>query len=175
MTIAPTLHTERLTLRPHDLDDFEACCALWSDAGVVRHIGGRAQDNQAVWFRLLRYAGMWSLLGYGMWVVEDSETGAFLGEVGMLSACRGLEELEGVPEAGWVFVPAAWGRGLATQAMQAILAWADAYLEHRAIRCIIEPDNKASIRVAGKLGFARYADAWLEDDPIIVFDRPRNA
>lgn len=125
----PTLQTDRLILRPHGVADYPACCALWADADVVRHIGGSPQDAQAVWFRLLRYAGMWSLLGYGMWVMEDRATGTLIGEAGLLSAARGLPELEGVPEAGWVLGPQAWGRGLATEAMTAVLGWADANLD----------------------------------------------
>lgn len=167
----PTLHTDRLTLRPHCAVDLSACHALWSDPAVVRFVGGAAQDRQAVWFRLLRYAGMWSLLGYGMWVVQDRATGAFLGEAGLLSAKRGIAALDGVPEAGWVFGPAAWGRGIATEAMQAVLDWADRALEADTIRCIIEPDNAASMKVAAKLGFLPYGQAELGGKPIHLFDR----
>lgn len=167
----PTLQTDRLILRPHGVADYPACCALWADADVVRHIGGSPQDAQAVWFRLLRYAGMWSLLGYGMWVMEDRATGTLIGEAGLLSAARGLPELEGVAEAGWVLGPQAWGRGLATEAMTAVLGWADANLDAATIRCIIEPDNGASIKVAGKLGFAEFGDAMLAGKAIRLFDR----
>ena len=169
----PTLQTDRLILRPHGVADYPACCALWANADVVRHIGGSPQDAQAVWFRLLRYAGMWSLLGYGMWVMEDRATGTLIGEAGLLSAARGLPELEGVPEAGWVLGPQAWGRGLATEAMTAVLGWADANLDAATIRCIIEPDNGASIKVAGKLGFVEFGDAMLAGKAIRLFDRRR--
>ncbi|MBV2148419.1 GNAT family N-acetyltransferase [Sphingobium sp. AS12] len=172
MMTAPVLHTDRLILRPHGLADYSACCALWGDEAVIRHIGGSPQDAQAVWFRLLRYAGMWSLLDYGMWVMEDRATGAVIGEAGLLSAARGLPELDGVPEAGWVLGPQAWGRGLATEAMAAVLGWANANLDGTAIRCIIEPDNGASIRVAEKLGFTELGDAVLGGKAIRVFDRP---
>lgn len=172
MTIAPTLTTDRLILRPHRADDYPACQSLWGDRTVVRHIGGSPQDAQAVWFRLLRYAGMWSMLGYGMWAIEDRQSGALLGEAGLLSAARGLPELEGVPEAGWVFGPAAWGRGLATEAMAAALDWADANLDASTVRCIIEPDHGASIRVAQKLGFALLTTAHHGGKPIAIFDRP---
>lgn len=63
MTMPPTLQTDRLILRPHRISDFPQACLLWSDGEVVRHIGGSPQDAQAVWYRLLRYAGMWSWLG----------------------------------------------------------------------------------------------------------------
>lgn len=157
MAEAPALHSERLILRPHRREDFAACHALWSDRAVVRHIGGVPQDAQAVWFRILRYAGMWQLLGYGMWVVEDGKTGAFLGEAGLFDARRGLPELEDAPEIGWVFTPAAWGRGIATEAVGMVLRWADAHVEAPAIRCMIEAENSASMRVAGKHGFISVA------------------
>jgi RimJ/RimL family protein N-acetyltransferase len=172
MTEAPALQTPRLILRPHRLDDYAACRRLWGDSDVVRHVGGVPQDAQAVWFRLLRYAGMWALLGYGMWVVEDRASGAFLGEAGLLSAERGLPELEGVPEAGWVLGRGSWGSGIATEAMEAVLAWADAHVAAPSIRCIIDPDNTASIRVADKLGFRPLTQTMLGDKPTRVFDRP---
>jgi RimJ/RimL family protein N-acetyltransferase len=175
MTHAPTLETIRLILRPHRIEDYAECRRLWADAGVVRHIGGMPLDSQAVWFRILRYAGMWSLLGYGMWVIEERDSGAFLGEAGLLSAERGLPELEGVPEAGWVLGPNAWGRGIATEAMQAILDWADAHLDAPSLRCIIDPDNAASIKVAKKLGFQALIDTDYGGKPTRVFDRPRAA
>lgn len=173
MTHAPLLQTDRLILRPHRLDDYPACKALWGDAQVVRHIGGSPQDAQAVWFRLLRYAGMWSLLGYGMWVMEARADGAFLGEAGLLSAARGLPELDGWPEAGWVLTPQAWGRGIAGEAMAAILAWADAHLDAASVRCIIENDNVASIKVARRLGFTVMADASIGGKAIGIYDRRR--
>lgn len=172
MMQALTLETLRLVLRPHRVEDYVACRALWADAGVVRHIGGVPQDSQAVWFRILRYAGMWSLLGYGMWVIEERDSGAFLGEAGLLSAERGLPELEGVPEAGWVLGRQAWGRGVATEAMQAIMEWADGHVEAPSTRCIIDPGNQASIHVAEKLGFQVLTDTQLGGKPTRVFNRP---
>ncbi|MBB3981532.1 RimJ/RimL family protein N-acetyltransferase [Sphingobium fontiphilum] len=169
--IAPTLQTDRLTLRAHRADDYEHLKALWGDAEVVRHIGGHVQDAQTVWFRLLRYAGLWALLGFGMWAVEDRATGAFLGDAGLMDARRGIAELDGVIEAGWAFAPAAWGRGIASEAMAAVLAWADAQRPGEAVRCIIEPGNGASIRVAERLGFLPYAEAMSGGAPIRVMDR----
>ncbi|PJG47494.1 GNAT family N-acetyltransferase [Sphingobium sp. LB126] len=173
MADAPVLETDRLILRPHRVEDFPACRLLWGDPAVVRHIGGQVQDAQAVWFRMLRYAGMWSLLGYGMWALEDRTTGAFLGEAGLLSSARGLPELEGVPEAGWVLAPAAWGGGFAVEAMQAVLHWADHHLGSPVVRCIIEPDNASSVAVAGKLGFTYLAERVLGTHPIRLFERAR--
>ena len=60
---APTLETPRLALRAHRRDDFAACAAMWADPEVVRHIGGRTFSAEESWSRLLRYGGLWTLLG----------------------------------------------------------------------------------------------------------------
>lgn len=169
----PVLETRRLRLRPHRADDFADCLALWSDSRTVRFIGGEVQGEQAVWFRLLRYAGMWSLLGFGYWVFEERATGRFLGEGGLANARRGLALLEGVPEIGWALMPDAGGQGFATEAVDAILQWADAGLGAPVTRCIIDPGNVASLRVAAKAGYQPRDMVTLGESSIQVLERRR--
>ena len=86
---------------------------MWADPTVVRHIGGKPSSLEESWSRLLRYGGLWSLLGYGYWLVEERGSGAFVGEVGFADFRRELEPgFAGAPEAGWVLTAAARGRGL---------------------------------------------------------------
>ncbi len=169
----PTLETERLILRPHRPADFADCLALWSDEATVRFIGGHVQDAQAVWFRMLRYAGMWAMLGFGYWLFEEKATGLFVGEGGLADARRGIPLLEGVPEIGWALARDAGGMGFATEAAGAVCRWADEALEAPVLRCIIEPANVASIRVAEKLGFAVAGEAESERPTLLVLERHR--
>lgn len=60
---APTLETERLILRPHRVQDFEAVAALWAEPEVVRFISGTPSAPEESWARLLRYIGHWQALG----------------------------------------------------------------------------------------------------------------
>lgn len=151
--IAPTLHTDRLTLRPLSLEDWEAYAAAWADPRLTAFIGGQPRTRTESWGKFLQGIGLWPLFGYGYWSFVDRESGTFVGNGGLASFERGLPDLAGYPEAGWAFVPDAWGRGLATEAMAAILGWADEALGRPEIRCIIDPGNTASQRVAAKLGF----------------------
>ena len=41
------LETEHLTLRGHEVADLDASAAMWADAAVVRHIGGRPVTREA--------------------------------------------------------------------------------------------------------------------------------
>ncbi len=173
ITAAPLIETERLRLRAHRREDYAVMCQLWQHPETIRFIGGLAQDDQAVWFRLLRYAGMWSLLGFGFWVIEDKATGDFLGEAGLLDAQRGIEGLAGIPEAGWACMPGAGGKGIATEAMQTILVWADAHLATQGIGCIIDPANAPSLRVAHKLGFSEVDRPAYHSGPVILMHRAK--
>ena len=175
MDKAPILTTERLVLRPHVHADFEACYALWSDPRTVRFIGGVPATAQDAWFRLQRYGGMWALQGYGFWAVTDRASGAYVGNAGLMEAMRGVEGLDGVPEAGWVLGPEIGGRGLATEAMRAVLGWADAHLEDGRTACIIDPDNAASLRVADKLGYREVGRPLFREQPTVLLYRERGA
>ncbi len=170
--VVPTLGTPRLRLRGHRLDDFANCAALWSDPLVTRYIGGRPFSEEESWGRLLRYVGHWALTGFGYWVIEEKSTGAFLGEGGFQENQRDITpSLKGMLETGWVFLPAAHGKGYATEAVQAMHAWKDANLPDRKVCCIIDEPNVASLRVAQKCGYREIARSTYHGASILVFLR----
>ena len=172
--LCPTLHTERLILRETRLEGFEPSVALWSDEAVVRHISGSASSRSESWGRLLRFPGLWSLLGYGYWTVIERESGRFVGQAGLADFKREMTpSIEGVPEAGYVFSPDCHGKGYATEAMRAVMAWSDEALQAARCCAIINPDNRASIRVAEKLGFALSEPAEFAGRPVTLFWRDR--
>ncbi len=109
---APEIITDRLRMRRHLIDDFDASLAMWSDPAVTRYIGGRPSTAEEVWSRLLRYVGHWELLGYGYWVVVDRASRRFIGEVGFADFRREINPPLDAPEAGWVLASWAAGNGL---------------------------------------------------------------
>jgi RimJ/RimL family protein N-acetyltransferase len=170
-TSIPTLTTARLILRPHRREDFDACAALWADPLVTRFIQGRPQTREEVWARLLRYAGHWAWLGHGYWAVEEG--GRFIGELGLADFQRQMQPPLGVPELGWALSPAVHGRGYATEALQAVLTWADANLDAAETACIVAPENLVSLRVAEKLGYRQTARTLYKGEDTLVFRRSR--
>ena len=168
----PEIDTARLQLRGHRRADLADSAALWGDPQVTRYIGGRPFTEEEVWSRLLRHVGHWALLGYGYWVVCEIGSGRFVGEVGFANLHRDLEPAFGDrPEAGWVLSPSAHGRGYATEAVRAILAWAATALPGQQTVCLIDPDNSASIRVAEKCGYVQTHRTTYKGDPSLIFER----
>lgn len=172
----PVIETARLILRGHRVEDFGDCAAMWADAAVTRHISGRPFAPEESWGKMLRYAGLWALLGYGYWAIEEKASGRFVGEIGFADFKRRIEPaLEGMPEIGWVLAPWAHGRGFATEAARAAVAWADGHFGAAPTACIVAPEHAASIRIAEKCGYREIARTTYLEQPTILFERPGRA
>lgn len=170
---APVIETARLRLRAHAPADFAACAANWSDPDVVRHIGGQPFTGEETWRRLLAFAGLWSLLGFGYWAIEERASGRYVGDIGFAEFQRDIEpSLRGMLECGWVLARAAQGQGYASEALAAIEAWRRTHLPQSRAVCIIAPDNAASIRVAEKAGFERWCETVYHGAPTLVLAPP---
>lgn len=80
---------------------------------------------------------------------EVAEGGArVIGDVGFHGPLRAGTSVE----VGYVLAPETRGRGYATEACAALLAWVWAYTGVSEVTARIEPSNAASLRVAAKLG-----------------------
>jgi RimJ/RimL family protein N-acetyltransferase len=91
--------------------------------------------------------GHWCLEKFGTWAVEYLETGQFIGIIGFASP-------EGWPgfELVWSLARQFWGHGYATEGASKALDYGFRVLRRDSIISLIHPDNKASIRVAERIG-----------------------
>jgi RimJ/RimL family protein N-acetyltransferase len=163
--------TPRLSLRPHELADFDALAARWADPVVVRYLGNRPSTREQSWTRLLRYRGHWELCGFGFWSVRERASGACIGEVGIADFKRDLDEPIGI-EAGWVLAPEAQGKGYATEAVRAALAWGKTHAIGREVWALVDHDNAASLAVARKCGFAEVRRTTYQGVAAVVLRAP---
>ncbi len=175
MVAVPELETLRLVLGGHRREHFADLLEMWSEPEVTRHIGGRPFTREEIWTRLLRYVGHWQMCGFGYWTAHEKATGRFVGELGFADYKRDMEpDLAGTPEIGWVLSPSAHGRGLATEAVRAILAWGDEHLPLARTWCLIRPGNLASLAVAGKVGYREFGRTTYKGSDCILLDRVKH-
>ncbi|MEN9577436.1 MAG: hypothetical protein RJA70_445, partial [Pseudomonadota bacterium] len=108
------------------------------------------------------------LRGYGPWAVELKATGAMIGHLGLWAP-------EGWPgvELGWRLARTHWGQGLATEGALAVLNFAFSQLRLERLVSVIHPENRASIRVAEKMGM-RVSHPWRTSGfDVLVYGRDR--
>jgi RimJ/RimL family protein N-acetyltransferase len=166
-----TLITERLTLTPVALTDYDDLLAMWQDPEVIRHIFPEPLSDEDVWFRLLRDLGHWEALGHGNWTLRLKDTGEHVGSVGVLDYHRVLTPAFDAPELGWGLRSAFQGKGLAFEALSAALTWCDDALNAARTVCMIDPTNAPSLALAARAGYREYARTDYKGAPVILLER----
>ncbi|CAO5157190.1 Acetyltransferase, ribosomal protein N-acetylase [Frankia sp. AiPs1] len=158
----PTVVTERLVLRGWRRSDVQPYLAMASHPDMSRYTRSPSRES-SVWNMTAFQIGHWALNQFGMWIIEELRTGDFLGRVG-------LYEEPGWPgcEVAWTVRRDRWGEGIATEGARAAVEFAFTEIGRDRLISIIHPENRASIRVAEKLGLG------LAEGPVDRDGQPRN-
>jgi len=144
-----TLTTERLVLRRPQLADAEDIFTRYaSDPEATRLIGWprhRSVDDTRAY--LQSDADAWARGPAATYLVAERETGTLVGSTGFVfeTPYRAMT--------GYVLARDSWGRGYATEALQAIVRAARP-LGVRRLAALCHRDHRASARVLEKCGFS---------------------
>jgi RimJ/RimL family protein N-acetyltransferase len=153
------VETRRLLLRRWRPEDAAPFAEMNADPEVMRFIGdGRPLARDASDAFLARVEEEWEERGHGLWAVEErGAPGRLLGFCG-LAVPMFLPQVLPAVEVGWRLRRDAWGRGLATEAARAAVAWGFEVLGLAEILTIVHPENARSLRVAERLGMTARPD-----------------
>ena len=146
------IETVRLRLRRFGEADRETVARWNADPLFTRYLAGmqtREQSNEA----FDRWERHWREHGFGQLAVEWAETGELIGRVGPTFHSVWPRD----PEVGWALDPPWWGKGIATEAGTAAVAWAFGELDYPRVVSITTEANTASRNVMAKVGF------WLHE------------
>ena len=161
----PTLHTDRLRLRPFAEADADALFALHSDAAVLRYWDSGPWTERSRADRFLGVCRQMEEEGSGVRLaIERSSDGAFLG---WCTLSRWNPDFRSAGT-GYILSGSAWGQGHATEAEGALLTWAYDALDLNRVQAEVDTRNVASARVLEKLGFVR--EGTLREDCIVDGD-----
>ncbi|WP_109208719.1 MULTISPECIES: GNAT family N-acetyltransferase [Microbacterium] len=145
--------TDRLRFRQMTASDLEAMAELLGNPDVMRfYPAPKTREQSAAWiaWNQRNYAEH----GYGLWIIE-THAGEFVGDCGLTwQEVGGLSRLE----VGYHVTPAWQGRGIATEAAAACRDYVIEHVDARELIAIVHPDNRASQRVAEKIGMHRVDD-----------------
>ena len=158
----PVLRTGRLILRPWRDEDLAPFAAMNADPTVMRYFPStldRAESDAMVGRVRLHFATR----GFGLWAVEVPGVTPFAGFVG-LSVPRFEAPFMPCVEIGWRLAPECWGKGYATEAAKASLAFGFETLKLAEIVSFTVVANAPSRRVMERLG--------MHHEPADDFDHP---
>src|ERR1700727_2830130 len=116
----PDLSTDRLVLRSWRGADLRPWAEMKAHPPVREHLGDLLTPEQSA-ASAARFQAQLDERGFGFWAVEVRGTGEFIGFTGLDQVDEDMP-FAGV-EIGWRLARAAWGRGYATEAALASLAF----------------------------------------------------
>ena len=135
---------------PSDLDNMSA---LLGAPDVMRfYPSPKTRDEATAWIQWNQ--SNYAEHGYGLWVIETLD-GGFVGDCGLTWQ---LVNDSPMLEVGYHVRAELQGHGYATEAAAACRDFAAAHTAAAELVAIIHPDNRASERVAEKIGMRRVAD-----------------
>jgi RimJ/RimL family protein N-acetyltransferase len=152
--------TDRLVLRRWRAEDREPFAAINADPEVMRFVGTGAVLGRGLSDDLLtRFEREWDERGFGLWALSarEDEDECLLGFCG-LTVPMFLPSVLPAVEIGWRLARGAWGRGYATEAARAALAFGFEEQGIEEILAIVDPGNARSLRVCAKLGMTARPD-----------------
>jgi RimJ/RimL family protein N-acetyltransferase len=157
----PELSGERIRLRGFRADDLDDFYAVHSDVEVMRYWSFPA------WTELSqareRFAGARAGRDAGRllcWAIADIDDDRVIGGVTLFA----IDRHQGRAEIGYSLRSDRWGRGLAREALQLVLAHAFDSLGLRRVEADIDPRNLGSCGLAERMGFVREGvlrERWL--------------
>jgi RimJ/RimL family protein N-acetyltransferase len=149
--VAEELLTDRLALRPWNLDDDRAALGAYGDARVARWLApamdtvpGPAAMRLVLQQWMAEDARM--LAPAGRWAIELREERRLIGGATLLPLPPDDEY-----EIGWQLCPDAWGHGYATEAGLALAEWAFKQGIEQVI-ALVRPANTRALAMVRRLG-----------------------
>ncbi|MCZ0983553.1 GNAT family N-acetyltransferase [Streptomyces diastatochromogenes] len=171
------LETERLVLRRWREEDLAPMAGVNADPEVMRWIGdGTTRDEETTRAGIEAAERSWEERGFGLFALEERATGRMLGFAG-LAVPLFLPEILPAVEIGWRLDRAHWGRGLATEAARAALAYGFGEAGLDRVVSVVQTGNRASERITEKLGMVLHRET-VSPGPnravrVYALDRPR--
>ena len=156
----PVLETERLVLRPLDQQDLSDIAA-WEGIAGSQNNDAAAQEFLDYCFREYRERG------FGPWGIQLKETGAIVGNCGFPDIM--FKKLCG--EVNYYVAPGHRGKGLAPEALKALMIFGFRNIGLTRIQARCEADNLSSERVMQKTGM-RF-ERWIESAPLTKDPGPK--
>ncbi|MDR2932282.1 MAG: GNAT family N-acetyltransferase [Oscillospiraceae bacterium] len=147
----PTIETERIVIRPLKISDAKAIYNHWAkDPDVLKYLRWNAHQSIDVTIEWLKYeeqSGIEDDNSY-QWAFEGKESHEVFGS-GSLSYNKERRMFE----ISYALMKKQWGKGLATEAVKAIVHFAINELNQTELFATYAKDNFASGRVLEKTGF----------------------
>jgi RimJ/RimL family protein N-acetyltransferase len=146
------IETTHLRLCRPTTEDVLILRDLWRDEQVRQFLGGIISE-EVIEGKIVFLQQHWNGHGFGQWTIREKDIDQITGLCGLHHSDEGIE-------ISYMFFPAFWGRGRATEAASASLNHGFRLLEVERIVAITQEANRGSCRLLEKVGMHHIRNLW---------------
>ncbi len=154
------LETERCIVREITIEDLDELYELYEDKEITEFVEPLYEDRDKEKAYIKQHQKeMYEFFEYGMWLVTDKMNGRVIGRAGI---CNREVDGETQPEIGYIIGKSYQKQGYGTEVCRAIIRYAKEELAIEHLNCFVKEGNRASIRLAEKLGFEKVQETMVD-------------
>ena len=156
----PELETHRLRLRLPTLEDSPAILDFHSDEQTLEYWGHELISDLSQAEDIIRTNLEWVESGSCLhWSIEYRSSGEVIGACTLFK----IDEQNRHAEVGYILNREYWGRGLASEALEAMIEYAFGTMDMHRLEADTDPRNVASLALLAKFGFIKegfFRERW---------------
>ncbi len=158
--------TDRMLIRHLSLEDLAELAVMLADPEVMHHSVRGVMTQEDTRGFIAWCISLYERCGYGPFALEDKASSALIGFCGLSpQTVGGVEEVH----VGYRLARRFWARGLATEAVRAVVTGGLRQHGLESVIAIVEPDHPASCRVVEKAGFGFSQRQQFYEREVLVY------
>ncbi|MFV8828593.1 GNAT family N-acetyltransferase [Alkalihalobacterium sp. APHAB7] len=152
MNVFPVIETNRLILRQVTKDDAESILEYLSDTDVMKHYGLEPfKSTDDALDEISWYQSIYEKKTGIRWGITLRGKSKVIGSCGFLN----IDSQHYRSEVGFELNKEYWGKGIASEAIEAVIKYGFDHLNLQRIQALIEPPNISSQKLVEKKGFIK--------------------
>jgi len=156
----PTLKTARLRLRKLVSDDAPAFFPIHSDKETLKYWSNEPVSDLSEVEKIVEQNLHWVETGTCLyWAIEELEHGKVIGSCTLFT----IDDQNQRAEVGYILNREYWGRGLMSEALEAMIEYAFETMKLHRLEADTDPRNAASLALLEKFGFVKegfFRERW---------------
>ena len=163
--------TDRLVLRTIEDGDVALQDRVLNTPAVMARLGG-VKELHEIEAKHAKSRALYAQHGFSFLFMIEKATGEMVGHCGIKQVDNPLAPNVGDHEIGWLVREDRWRRGLAEEAMRAVLEWAFLRVQAPHVVALTSHANAGSWKLMEKLGMVRREDLDFTDPAFGAEDNP---
>ena len=160
--------TERLYIREFKMQDAESLSIILLNTEVMKYSFRKIHSIEDIESYIKDCLYNYKKNGFGQWAVLDKKSSKLIGICGLNA---GFNQDNAITHINYRFTVNSWGKGLASEAIKAVINYSKTVLKFKILYALIEPINEKSVTLALKHSFYAEKETMYRERKLVVYKK----